>query len=61
MKENYSDDLHNWMDKPSPKGKLFKVISPDQQIWYGTFETRDEAEERMKNDYPKREYKIIEI
>lgn len=40
---------------------FFKVISPDKQLWYGTFKTKGEAKSRMKKDYPKEPYKIIEV
>lgn len=41
--------------------KFFKVISPDKKLWYGTFDSKIEAERHMKKRYPKDEYKIIKI
>ncbi len=41
------------------KNTFHKVISPDRQLWYGTFKTFEEAEHRMKKDYPKDKYLII--
>lgn len=38
----------------------YKVVSPDRQIWYGTYKTKKEAEDRQK-EYPKDETTIIEV
>lgn len=40
---------------------FFKVITMDNGSWCGTFHSRQIADDYMRDTYPKKEYKIIEI
>lgn len=41
--------------------KFTKVTSPDKKIWYGTFKTKEVAEEYMKKQYPNEKYITEEV
>lgn len=41
--------------------KAHKVISPDKQLWYGTFKTKSDAMKHMETAYPNDVYEIIEV